>query len=385
MRSNTGSRFLGGGFSRTVFTHTYEDIISIPNLLAAWREFVRGKSGKPDVQEFQYRLFGNIFALHTELKYKTYAHGSYRHFKVNDPKPRDIHKASVRDRLVHHAIYRVLYPFFDRTFIADSYSCRNWKGTHKAMNRFRTFARKVSENDTRTCWVLKCDIRKFFASVDQHVLRTILERYITDSDILLLLDRVIGSFYSTEIGKGLPLGNLTSQLLVNIYMNEFDQFMKHTIKARYYTRYADDFVIVSRDRRELEAMLPKIDAFLHESLKLTLHPQKVSIATLVSGVDFLGWVHFPGHRALQTATKRRALRRTQGLEVDSPTVRSYLGMMSHGNTRKARSAIESQYSMSGRIDGQHLGLTEWPRSDFIQAGGNQPERGEDANTRDVPG
>ena len=171
MRSKRGRIRRGGGYSRRiVFTHTYEDIISVENLLAAWKEFIRGKRKKQDVQEFQHRLMDNILELHRDLKNHTYKHGAYEAFKINDPKPRDIHKATVRDRLLHHALYRQLYPFFDRTFISDSYSCRKDKGTHRAMNRFRQFAYKVSKNHTRTCWVLKCDIRKFFASIDQQTL-----------------------------------------------------------------------------------------------------------------------------------------------------------------------------------------------------------------------
>src|SRR3989344_2348912 len=133
-----GQNPLGGGsHRRTRFSHTYDDIISVENLLGAWGEFVRGKREKRDVQEFQHSLMDNILALHHDLKEGTYKHGPYQAFKISDPKSRDIHKATVRDRLVHHAIYRQLYPFFDRTFIADSYSCRKGKGTHKAMNRFR--------------------------------------------------------------------------------------------------------------------------------------------------------------------------------------------------------------------------------------------------------
>ena len=244
----------------------------------------------------------NITELSTALQNHTYRHGLYQAFAIHDPKPRSIHKASVRDRLLHHAIYRILYPFFDRTFITDSYSCRIGRGTHKALNRFREFGYAVSKNGTRTCWILKCDIRKFFASVDRDVLRNILRIYIPDADILWLLDQVISSFYSTGPGKGLPLGNLTSQLLANIYMNEFDQFVKHRIKARHYIRYADDFSIFSEDRDWLEALMPKIAAFLKYKLKLELHPHKVSIGTFASGVDFLGWVHFGDHRVLRTAT-----------------------------------------------------------------------------------
>ncbi|MBI5004002.1 group II intron reverse transcriptase domain-containing protein [Candidatus Kaiserbacteria bacterium] len=332
------------------FIHTYEDIISVENLLAAWREFLRGKRKKDDVRKFQYHLSDNILALHRDLKDKTYRHGAYEAFKINDPKPRDIHKATVRDRLLHHAIYRHLYPFFDHTFIADSYSCRRGKGTHKAMDRFRSFAYQVSKNHTRTVWVLKCDIKKFFASIDQATLFAIVARYIPDKDISRLIGEIIGSFQThttmpigrsvcMEKRKGLPLGNLTSQLLVNIYMNEFDQFVKHKLKARHYVRYADDFVVMSTDRVWLEGLIPLIARFLDERLALSLHPNKVSIATLASGVDFLGWVHFSDHRVLRTTTKRRMLRRTADLEKDDPTVRSYLGMLSHGNGEKLRDMV----------------------------------------------
>jgi len=160
----------------------FNSIISVENLLLAWQEFKSGKTKKRDVQEFELRLMDNILALHTDLKNKTYRHGGYHHFRISDPKPRDIHKASVRDRLVHHAIYRILYPYFDKRFIADSYSCRIGKGTHKALSRFRSFAYKVSRNNTRTCWVLKCDIRKFFANIDYDILITLLSIKIADQN-----------------------------------------------------------------------------------------------------------------------------------------------------------------------------------------------------------
>jgi len=325
-------------------------------LLAAWKEFVRGKRSKKDVQDFQHCLMDNILALHRDLKAKTYHHGPYEAFKINDPKPRDIHKALVRDRLVHHAIYRMLYPFFDRNFIADSYSCRKDKGTHRAMDRFRSFAYKASNNHTRTVWVLKCDIRKFFASIDQTILLNIVEKYILDKDINDLIAEIVGSFHThttRPIGqqdvcmerkgphagqRGLPLGNLTSQLLVNIYMNEFDQFVKHKLKAKYYVRYADDFVIMHRGKSALEALLPEIRAFLSDRLALSLHPDKVSIATLASGVDFLGWVHFPGSRVLRTVTKRRMMRRLGGTE-DEAVMASYLGLLKHGNAVKLGTQI----------------------------------------------
>ncbi len=191
----------------------------------------------------------------------------------------------------------------------DSYSCRKFKGTHRAIKRFRQFIYKVSENNTKTCWILKCDVRKFFASIDQNLLLEIIGKYIQDKDINWLLSQIVTSFSSTKEGIGLPLGNLTSQLLVNVYMSEFDYFMKHTLKTKYYIRYADDFVILSQDKKWLESILPEIRIFLLEKLKLTLHPDKIFIKTLASGVDFLGWVHFCDHKTLRTSTKRRMFKK----------------------------------------------------------------------------
>jgi recombinational DNA repair protein RecR len=152
-----------------------------------------------------------------------------------------------------------------------------------------------------------------------------------------LLKEVIRSFSSMP-GVGLPLGNLTSQLLVNIYMNEFDQFMKHAIRAKHYLRYADDFIILSSNQEWLEIILPEIRNFLANRLKLTLHPDKVSIKTLASGVDVLGWVHFPDHRVLRTGTKKRAIARVAA-DPNEQRVASYLGMLKHGNAEKIRSTI----------------------------------------------
>jgi len=320
------------------FVHTYNDIISLENILEAWKEFVVGKHDRRDVQEFERNLMTNIFSLHRELVTKTYTHSAYRAFKIADPKQRDIHKASIRDRLLHYAIYRKLYPFFERVFIADSYSCRNNKGTHKAIRRFSTFCYAVSKNNTKTVWVLKCDIKKFFASIDHDVLMNILQARISDSGIRWLLTTTINSFYSTRHGVGLPLGNLTSQLFANVYLNELDQFIKHKLKATYYIRYADDFAILSPDKGVLMDMLPKIERFLSKELHMQLHPDKVFIKTLASGVDFLGWVHFPGYRVLRPATKRRIIRRLNSNPVPT-SVQSYIGLFRHGNTFKLREKL----------------------------------------------
>lgn len=321
------------------FTKTYGEIITVPNLLLAWEEFLAGKRKRTDVAIFHGRLMDNIFSLYHDLKEKSYRHGAYQAFSISDPKPRNIHKAIVRDRLLHHLLYQETYQYFDQHFINDSYSCRVDKGMHRAIYHFASFARQVSHNDQRAVWILKCDIRKFFASIDHRVLKDILARYIDDQNLLWLFGQVIDSFNTSgKIGVGLPLGNLTSQLLVNIYMNEFDQFIKRVLKIKYYIRYADDFMFLSENKESLIALRPKLETFLSERLGLSLHPRKTFFKTLASGVDFLGWVQFSDHRILRTTTKRRMLKRIK--QNNKPaTLATYLAMLKHGNAYKLSEGI----------------------------------------------
>ncbi len=312
----------------------YDNIISLENLLISWKEFLRGKRKRKDVADFSVRFMDNILKLHHELVTKEYRHGSYYAFKINDPKPRDIHKAKVRDRIVHHAIYRLLYPYFDKKFVYDSYSCRLDKGTHRAINRFRHLARKASKNDTKTVWILKCDIKKFFANIDHEILKAILKKSIKDKDIIWLLENVIDSFHTgNDLDIGLPLGNVTSQIFINIYMNELDQFIKRELKVKYFIRYADDFVIFNDNKQYLTDLVPKLSEFLEKKLRLSLHPKKLYIKTLSSGVDFLGWVNFSHHRVLRTSTKQRMFKKLKQKQTRE-TMASYVGLLKHGNTHK---------------------------------------------------
>ena len=336
----------GGAIFKQMFTHSYQDIISMENLLVTWERFLRGKRHKNDVIKFQANLNDNLVELYKELKNKTYIHDTYSAFNISDPKPRNIHKATVRDRVVHHLLYKELYPYFEQKFVYDSYSCRENKGTHKALDRFKYFAGKVSKNHTKTCHVLKCDIKKFFANIDHDTLKRILERHIKDKNILWLLGQVINSFSFSkhiyaiaDMGKrGLPLGNLTSQLLVNVYMHEFDMYVKQELKVKYYIRYADDFVVLSQDKKYLENLLVKFHNFLNDELHLTLHENKVYIKTYTSGVDFLGWVHFPFHRQLRTTTKRKIVKNMKGYPKPE-TINSYRGVLRHGDTYKFQKRI----------------------------------------------
>lgn len=333
------------------FINLFEQTISTENLFFAWKEFRRGKANKKDVMQFEYRLEQNIFQLFKDLKSRKYKHGPYKGFYITDPKQRHIHKATVRDRVIHHAIYNRLYPIFNPTFIATSFSCRVGKGTHKGVLWLDKVVRKVSRNYTQPCHVLKCDIRKFFDSVDHNVLISILSKRIKDKNMMWLLVTVINSFYfgySSLFDKtGIPIGNLTSQLFANIYMNELDQFVKHKLKVSYYARYTDDFVIVSQSKEELRSILGPVREFLFSTLKLKLHPNKVSIRKLHNGVDFLGYIVLPHYKLMRTKTKRRInkgmlqkVKEYKRGKVDQDSVEkslhSYLGALSHADTFRSR-------------------------------------------------
>jgi len=297
----------------------FEEIISLENLFEAWKEFRRGKGRKLEVQQFELHLEDNIFALHHDLKNGNYCHGTYESFYVCDPKRRHIHKPGVRDRLVHHAIFRILEPMYDKSFIYDVWSCRKEKGTHGAVKRFQKIAWKLSRNNTRPVWVLKMDIEQYFANVDQEILLNLLARKITDKKCLDLLRIVIKSF-----SQGIPLGNLTSQLFANVYLNELDRFITHNLRLKFYSRYGDDFMVLNKNRSILINLIPTIRNFLSNALKLVLHPQKIILSPYHKGIDFLGFVCFPFYRVLRTKTKKRLL-----AKVADNNLPSYLGLLKH--------------------------------------------------------
>lgn len=253
-------------------------IISPQALFRAWEIFKSDKRNKPDVAEFEVNLEQNVFGLYRDLKNGTYRHGGYKGFWIHDPKLRRIHKASVRDRVLHHAVFKVLNPIFEPTFIPTSFSCRVGKGTHKGMEKVAEMIRTVSRNNTRPCYALKCDVRKFFDSIDHSTLLRILDRKIKDEKVMDLMREIVDSFAASRPNlfdrRGVPIGNLTSQIFANIYMNEFDQFMKHEMKVEHYARYTDDFVIVSNDKEYLENLLPPMEDFLRSKLFSRTSPEE---------------------------------------------------------------------------------------------------------------
>jgi len=333
--------------------HNFKDISSLVALFHAWYAFRRGKERKEDVQRFGLSLEDNIISLQEELDQHSYRHGDYVEFYINDPKLRRIHKALVRDRVLHHAVLTAIEPFFERHFIFDSYSSRIDKGTHVAAQRLQNFIWRLSQNDTRRVWVLQCDIRKFFDSVDHKILLTLLADAIHDPLTLDLLQTIIYS-YNGSLGRGIPLGNVTSQLFSNVYLNELDQFMKRNLGTHYYLRYADDFIVASRDREYLLSLIPKIKMFLAKRLKLDLHERKIVIRPAWQGIDFLGFVIFPHHIVIRTRTKKRMLRQLKTSkqlyengattsELCQASLQSYLGMLTHCRAHRLSQYIDTTF------------------------------------------
>ena len=339
------SNCVGGG----VRCHTiFDPVTDEENLFRAWERFRRGKLMKRTVAQFAMHAEDHLFALHAELRSGTYVHGPYEQFIVHDPKRRWINKASVRDRIVHQAIVQVIEPAFERTFIFDSYSSRVGKGTHACRARMAKFLRQASLNNRRNAWVLQCDIRRFFESIRHDVLLALVAERIQDPQLLELLDIVVRSFSSAVgSGRGLPLGNLTSQLFGNVYLNGLDHLVKDRLQMRWYVRFCDDFAIIHRDRAVLEDVLPRIRTFLADDRSLELHPRKVTIRKYSYGIDSVGQVFRPQVRTLRRATIRRAFRiirlRTEAYHagrLSDPqyrsTLQSLFGLCVHGSNDGVR-------------------------------------------------
>jgi len=335
----------------------YLKLITKENILKGYNEFLVGKKSKKDVIAYSKSYRENLNALQKALRNKTYTPGSYSQFYVRDPKTRIIHKAEVVDRIVHHVVSGVLEEIFEPVFIFHSYACRKKKGTHKGVFALQKMALKESHNNTKTCWVLKCDISKFFASINHKVLLRILERKIKDKDFLFLLKKIINGFYSDKTvdlknKKGIPIGNLTSQLFSNIYLNELDQYVKHTLKIKHYIRYADDFAFISSDREYLLSLISLVRDFLKSELDLDLHPKKIIIGKFLNGIDFLGYIIFPNYILPRTKTKRRLIKKIRKKVYEfksgaiteeslNQTIQSYFGFLVHANSYKFKEELQN--------------------------------------------
>jgi RNA-directed DNA polymerase len=321
----------------------------------AWQLFSKGKQKRADVQHFWLRLERNILALHRDLARGEYQHGPYESFFITDPKRRHIRKACVRDRIVHQALHTALSELYEPILIHDVYSGRVKKGVHSGVNSVAAMIRQVGKNNTRPCWALKCDIQKFYDSVCHETLLQLVAKRVRDPQTVELVRKVIGSFsVDGQQGRGLPIGNLTSQVFTNIFLHELDQFVKHELRVKQYARFSDDFVLLSHRRSELDEWLAKVRTFLAERLRLSLHPNKVTVRPLHQGIDFLGVVLLPHHRVLRTTTRRRMIRRLEQIfegvrddleaaEALSQSIASYTGLLSHVNAWQLSLLIRNQF------------------------------------------
>lgn len=300
------------------YNNLYENLYSFSNLVLAYGKAKKGKTKKDYVIEFGKNLDKNLLELNDELRNQTYNPKPLKTFILRDPKTRKISKADFRDRVVHHALVRVVEPIFDKTFIYDNCANRKRKGTLFAIKRFDKFQRKVTKNLSSKGYCLKADVRHYFQEIGHETLMKMVKRKISDEKIIWLIGRVIERERETarEFNKGLPLGNLTSQFFANVYLNELDQFVKHELRAKYYIRYVDDFVILHKSKEQLEIWKNEISRFLKEKLKLELHPDKSKIILLSKGIDFVGFRNFYHFRLLRKRNIKNIERKIKSFQKD---------------------------------------------------------------------
>lgn len=323
------------------------------NILRAWLVFKVGKTTKSDIAFFERNLEDNLFALKLELENGTYKHGKYKHFVVSDPKKRDIHKAEVRDRIVHQILYDYLVKLFEPDFIEHSYSSRIGKGTHKAVFQLKKFSEKIAKNNFGNCYSVKCDARKYFDNIDHRILVDSLCVKVKNEQIRLLLLEVINSFHSTP-GKGVPLGNVTSQIFANIYLNELDQFILKNLKICYYMRYNDDFIFLDSDPKRVCDIAKEAVIFVQKRLLLEIPKEKTVFRKLKWGIDFCGSIILPNAILLRHKTKKGMLKKLSyatekykkgdmALGDFVRTYNSYSGLIGHHNCYNFKNKVKNEF------------------------------------------
>jgi len=289
----------------------YSQLCSYGNLYLAFKNARKGKTLKPYVVEFDHKFKDNLLQLRTELLFHSYKPRPLQTFILRDPKTRKISKSHFRDRVVHHALCNIIAPIFEKDFVYDSYANRVGKGTFKAIERFEYFQRQVSKNFSQNSFVLKADVRKYFDNVNHEILLSVVKKKVNDPNILWLIKVILSNHKTEEKGKGMPLGNLTSQFFANVFLNELDHFVKDQLRAKHYIRYVDDFVILDKSPIILQQYMKEIDFFLRNSLKLELHPEKSKIMFMSRGTEFLGMRIFLHHKLIQEKNLRKFFRKLQ--------------------------------------------------------------------------
>ena len=365
----------------SVISNVYDSICDFAEVEKAYRNARKGKRYRCEVLNFTADLESNLINICNHLQWETYEMGAYHPFYVHEPKTRLVMSLKFPDRIVQWDIYDKLYPFYDKLMIDDSYACRKGKGSHKAADRLQYWLRQVSRKPKKW-YYLKLDISKYFYRVDHAILEEILSRRIKDERLMKLLHKIINS-EDTRFGLpagmspddctddmwlwevGMPIGNLTSQLFANIYLNELDQFCKHRLHIHYYVRYMDDVIILSNDKRELGVWKDEIEVFLKDNLRLDLN-KKTAIRPIALGIDFVGYKIWATHKKLKTQTARRLIRHVAAMsdmlakgemsrEAFDRVVASYKGVLKHCNSyglRTKLNAIYKNYTKGGAVDGR---------------------------------
>jgi retron-type reverse transcriptase len=341
-----------------------EKLYDWENLLAAWRNASRGKRGRGATARYEILLADNLLGLQARLQEQTYQPGPYANFYVHEPKKRLISAAPFYDRVAHHALCNITQPYFEQKFIADSYANRIGKGTHRALNRATQFARRYK-------YVLQCDVVQFFPSLDHAILSQTLSKMLPDQSVNWMIERVLASgqgvladeydmvyfpgdtLFAANRPRGLPIGNLTSQLWANCYLNPFDHFVKRELSCPAYLRYVDDFLLFGDDKKQLwrwrEAILKRLERF-----RLTIHEENALVRPVTDGIPFLGFIIFPEYRRLKPrkgyAFRRKLwhLLKTGQAEKIQPSVRGWINHARYGDTFGLRRAILGEFGILAR-------------------------------------
>jgi retron-type reverse transcriptase len=313
--------------------YLFEAVCSFENLYKAFKKAFKGTGRTPEACRFHFHLEKELLQLKEALKAGTYRPAKYRYFKIFDPKERTISVAPFRDRVVHHAVVGILEPIFDRTFIYDSYATRKCKGTHRAIKRAQSFLKKNS-------WFLKADMAKYFDSIDHGILLGLVRRKVKDEKVLKLVERITRNSDASgglEVGKGLPIGNLTSQFFANVYLDPLDHFLKDQMGVKYYVRYMDDMVVFSNSKDNVKGVTRDIERFLAERLQLKFNRKATFLNSRVHGLPFLGFRVFPKLIRVKRENLKRIKSRLQkrkdefqkGLITEDRFVMSVRSMFEH--------------------------------------------------------
>jgi RNA-directed DNA polymerase len=355
-----------GGAKIKRVNNLYEQIYSFENLYEAYLTARLGKKMRAEVLEFTARLEENLIEIQNELMHQTYEIGRYREFFVYEPKQRMIMALPFKDRVVQWAIYRVVNPIFEKGFYEHSYACRVGKGTHAASDKLQEWLRIVNKKPGKW-YFLKMDISKYFYRVDHEILLKQIKKKIKDQELIELLEKITksettlfglptaSSLAETDVreaGKGMPIGNLTSQMFANIYLNDLDKFVKHELKAHYYIRYMDDFILLSNDKKQLHEWKRAINDFLDADLKLQTN-NKTCVRPINLGIEFVGYQTWFSHRKLRKSTTKRMKKRLKYLqkryanyEATPETIRqsmqSYLGMLNKTDAYRLKKKLTKE-------------------------------------------